>query len=99
MIGITEGDIMSLLGDFERIIILKTLVFDIDLNFLDLEDLEKIDMAAYDMQIDNFPQYDLEGMYNSQYDEIQDIYEDYKKFTLNEFTKIKREIENLIGGK
>ena len=43
MIGITEGDIMSLLGDFERIIILKTLIYDIDLNFLDLEDLEKIE--------------------------------------------------------
>lgn len=97
MIGITEGDIMSLLGDFERIIILKTLIYDIDLNFLDLEDLEKIDIEAYQLEIENFPQYDLEGMYNSQYDEIQEIFENYKKFVTMKYWRLKREIENLIG--
>ena len=88
---------MTLLGDFERIIILKTLIFDIDLNFLDLESLEKIDIEAYQLEIENFPKYDLEDMYNSQYDEIQEIYEVYKKFITTEYWRLKRKIENLIG--
>lgn len=86
-----------LLEDFERIIILKTLIFDIDLNFLDLESLEKIDIEAYQLEIENFPQYDLEGMYNSQYDEIEEIYKVYKKFITTEYWRLKRKIEKLIG--
>ena len=88
---------MTLLGDFERIIILKTLIFDIDLNFLDLESLEKIDIEAYQLEIENFPQYDLEDMYNSQYDKIKEIFENYKKFVTTEYWRLKRKIENLIG--
>ena len=88
---------MSLLGDFERIIILNTLLHDIDRNFLTKQDLEKIRDIGYDMEIKNFPKYDLDDLYN--YDNrIELVYEKYIEFGNDEYLKIKREIENLIGG-
>ncbi len=88
----------EILNDFERIIILKTLIYDIDLCFLDLEDLEKIDYEAYQLNIKNFPKHDLDNLYNSQFEDIENIFEEYKNFVINEYSRIKREIENLIGG-
>ena len=88
---------MTLLGDFERIVILKTKIFEVDRNFLSKADLEDIAYAAYEMEIDNFPKYDLEDLY---YDDnrIDLVYDNYKKFTLKEFEKLWNEISEKLGG-
>ena len=63
------------LVEFELIITLKAKIFDVNLNFLDKEDLEDIQDLAYDLGIEDYLTYfDLEPMYNSQYDEVKMIY-------------------------
>lgn len=42
---------MSKLGDFERIVILKTIIFNVDENYLSIEDLIKIENIANDLEI------------------------------------------------
>lgn len=68
---------MNLVNKFERIVILKTLIFDIDLNFLDESDLNKIAIYACDMEIDlNFKLYDK--LDYPKYDELREVYEEWR---------------------
>lgn len=68
---------MNLVNKFERIVILKTLIFDIDLNFLDESDLNKIATYACDMEIDlNFKLYDK--LDYPKYDELREVYEEWR---------------------
>lgn len=82
---------MYTLGDFERITILKTTFFNIDRNFLHLDDLKEIAYTAYELEVKNFPKYDLDDLY---YDDsrIDLVYNNYKKFILDEYEKIKNSL-------
>lgn len=79
------------INEFERLVILKTVVCDVDLNFLDIGDLEKIDEYAYDMEIE-LPEADLEGLYNFQFDEIKNIYNSWKDYIFKRYEEIKEEL-------
>lgn len=65
---------MTLLGDFERIVILKTEIFRVNSNLLSLEDLEQIQECEYDLNMDILTYYDLDNVYNSDYDKVDEIY-------------------------
>lgn len=73
---------MPALDLLENVIILRTIANDVDYNFIGVNDLEKIALEAEYLDI-ILPEYDLEGLYNSQYDDIVAIHKDYLK-TINE---------------
>ena len=88
----------ELLCEFEEIIVLKTLMNKIDLNFLSKEDLEyiaeyidengiSIDLEYVDM---------LESLYNSQYDEIEDIYYSWFESINKRYNEVKNGLLKLI---
>lgn len=88
----------ELLCEFEEIIVLKTLMNRIDLNFLSKEDLEyiaeyidengiSIDLEYVDM---------LESLYNSQYDEIEDIYYSWFESINKRYNEVKNGLLKLI---
>ena len=88
----------ELLCEFEEIIVLKTLMNKIDLNFLSKEDLEyiaeyidengiSIDLEYVDM---------LESLYNSQYDEIEDIYYSWFESVNKRYNEVKNGLLKLI---
>lgn len=88
----------ELLCEFEEIIVLKTLMNRIDLNFLSKEDLEyiaeyidengiSIDLEYVDM---------LESLYNSQYDEIEDIYYSWFENINKRYNEVKNGLLKLI---
>ena len=65
---------MTLLGDFERIVTIKALITDIDLNYLCKANLDKIIEIATDLEIPlNCLDYD-KIEYDSQYDLIEQVY-------------------------
>jgi len=81
-------DLDNLIGDFERIIILKTMICEVNQNFLSVDDLKHIAYNAYDMEVKDFPRYDLEELYNSDV-RVQKVYENYFKFVCKEYNRIK----------
>lgn len=87
---------MYTLGDYERIVTIKTLIFDINLNFLHLDDLKKIAETAYDLGIEKFPKYDLDDLC---YDDprIELVYKNYKKWVINEFECISNELNGKMN--
>ena len=85
----------QLINEFETIIILKTIVFDVNLNFLDLDDLNKIQYAAYDMDID-ITDYNLDDVYNSDYDKIESIYNIWREEVYEEYLRCKNGLLKLI---
>lgn len=63
----------DLLCEFESLIVLKTLMDSIDINFIGIGDLEEIDGYAKELDID-IKYVDLESMYNWEIDSILDVY-------------------------
>lgn len=88
----------ELLCEFEEIIVLKTLMDTIDLNFLTKEKLEEI--AEYidenDINIDLEYVDMLESLYNSQYDEIEDIYYSWFESVNKRYNEVKNGLLKLI---
>lgn len=64
--------------EFELIIILKTEIFRVNLNFLDKLDLQQIEEIAYDLGIESYlTYYDLKPLYNADYEKEQEIYKQW----------------------
>lgn len=63
----------DLLCKFESVIVLKTLMENIDLNFIGIGDLEEIALYAEELDIE-LEYIDLDDYYNSDYNNIIDIY-------------------------
>ena len=63
----------DLLCEFESLIVLKTPMDSIDINFIGIGDLEEIDGYAKELDID-IKYVDLESMYNWEIDSILDVY-------------------------
>lgn len=81
----------ELLNEFEIIIILKTIIFDIDLNFLDENDLNKIATYAEDMGVDlNYKLFDNLSYPN--YDEMYEVYDEWKNDVLYMFEDIRNSL-------
>lgn len=72
---------MPALDLLENVIILRTIAYGVNYNFIGVNDLEKIALEAEYLDI-ILPEYDLESLYNSQYDDIVAIHKDYLK-TIN----------------
>lgn len=68
----------NLLKDFELIVILKTEIFRVDLNFLSKNDLLVIEECALGLGLDEYLTYfDLESIYDFEYDEVKKIYKQW----------------------
>lgn len=76
------------LEKLERMLILRTIICEIDLNFLDVSDLEKILYTADELEIGLKP-YDVEGLYNSEYDKIKEIYTKWKNDIIERYQKMR----------
>lgn len=88
---------LRLLSDFERIIILKTLIFDIDLVFISKNNLEEIAYRADEMEIDlDFSSFDK--LDYPTYDELLKIYEEWKTDILEKYNTIKDDLLKKING-
>lgn len=88
----------EMLIDFELIIILKTEICRVNLNFLDKGDLEEIEEVMYDMGLEeHFTDYDLEGLYNSNYDKIEEIYEQWKDEVILLFDDIQSKLNGRLS--
>ena len=66
---INDNEPLKTLSEFERIIILKTILFDIDTRLLDEADLNRVANYAEDMEID----IDLEEYYKLNYPTVQEL--------------------------
>ena len=66
----------DLLCEFESLIILRTLMNKVDLNFIGIEDLKEINEYARELNID-IKYVDLESMYNWEIDSILDVYNEW----------------------
>lgn len=84
-----------LLKDFERVVELKSEIFRVDLNFLDLGDLETIQEYEADLGLEVLTYFDLEEVYNSDYDKIEGIYKQWCDEIFEETKRLKTIIDNL----
>ena len=66
----------DLLCEFESLIVLRTLMDSVDMNFIGIGDLEKINGYARELNID-IKYVNLESMYNWEIDSILDVYNEW----------------------
>lgn len=85
----------DLLCKFENIVVLKTIMDSIDLNFIGTEDLERIADDAENLGID-LNCIDLDNIYDSEYDLIEDIYTEWFDDVNTMYLDIKEELLKLI---
>lgn len=88
----------KMLIDFELIITLKEEIFRVDLNYLDKGDLENIDELAYDLGIEDYlTYYDLDDIYNSEYDKIKKIHNQWCIDIMTKFEKVRDELNGRLN--
>lgn len=80
----------DLLCEFESLIVLKTIMDSVDMNFIGIDDLEEIDGYAEELDID------LESMYNWETDSIIDVYNQWYENVNNRYLKAKNGLLRLI---
>ena len=86
------------IAELERITILKTEIVRIDLNFLDKENLEEIEEIAYDLEIEEYlTEFNIEDLYNSEYDKLCTIYKQWYNDILNAFENINNKINKRLN--
>ena len=81
----------DLLCEFESLIVLKTLMDSIDMNFIGIGDLEEIDGYAKELDID-IKYVDLESMYNWEIDSILDVYNEWYDNINNRYLEVKEQL-------
>ena len=79
---------MSKLEDFERIIILKTIIFDTNKNYLNIEALIKIENIANDLEIIKLKKRNNES--------IENIFECWKKQVYEKYSQLFDELSSII---
>lgn len=79
----------DLLCKFEDIIVLKTIMDSIDLNFIGVEDLKEIAEYAEELGINCI---NLEDIYNSKYNLITDIYYKWYENVNDKYLDIKNNL-------
>lgn len=85
----------DLLCEFESLVVLKTIMDSVDMNFIGIGDLEKIDGYAKELGIDT-KYVDLESMYNFEIDSILDVYNDWYENVNDRYLEVKNGLLNLI---
>lgn len=86
----------NLVSQFENLIALKAIMDNVDLNFIDTGDLENIANCAIDLGID-IEDYDIDDIYNSEYDRIYDIYIEWFDDINSMYLDVKNELLKIIG--
>ena len=85
----------NLLCEFENIIVMKTIMDNVDLNFIGVGDLEKIAEYAEELGIET-DYVNLDDIYNSEYDLITDIYYKWYENVNDKYLDIKNGLLKLI---
>ena len=78
----------DLLCEFESLIVLKTIMDSVDMNFIGIGDLEEIDGYAKELDIDT-KYVDLESMYNFEIDSILDVYNEWYENIYDRYLEVK----------
>ena len=81
----------DLFCEFESLIVLKTLMDSVDMNFIGIGDLEEIDGYAIELDID-IKYVDLESMYNWEIDSILDVYNEWYDNINNRYLEVKEQL-------
>ena len=81
----------DLLCEFESLIVLRTLMDSVDINFIGIGDLEEIDGYAKELNID-IKYVDLESMYNWEIDSILDVYDEWYDNINNRYLEVKEQL-------
>lgn len=88
----------KMLINFELIITLKREIFRVNLNYLDKGDLEGINELAYDLGIEEYlTYYDLDDIYNSEYDKIKEIYNQWCMDIMEIFEKVRNKLNERLN--
>lgn len=85
----------NLLCEFESLVVLKTIMDNVDLNFIGIGDLEEIDGYADELDID-IKYVDLDSMYNWETDSIIDVYNKWYENVNNRYLEVKNGLLKLI---
>ena len=85
----------DLLCEFESLIVLKTIMDSVDMNFIGIGDLEEIDEYARELDID-IKYVDLESMYNWEIDSILDVYNKWYENVNDRYLEVKNGLLKLI---
>lgn len=85
----------DLLCEFESLIVLKTIMDSVDMNFIGIGDLEEIDGYAKELDID-IKYVDLESMYNWEIDSIIDVYNKWYENVNDRYLEVKNGLLKLI---
>ena len=81
----------DLLCEFESLITLRTLMDSVDMNFIGIGDLEKINGYARELNIDiNYV--NLESMYNWEIDSILDVYNEWYDNINDRYLEVKKQL-------
>ena len=81
----------DLLCEFESLIVLRTLMDSVDMNFIGIGDLEEINGYARELNID-IKYVNLESMYNWEIDSILDVYNEWYDNINNRYLKVKNNL-------
>lgn len=81
----------DLLCEFESLIVLRTLMDSVDMNFIGIRDLEEIDGYAKELDID-IKYVDLESMYNWEIDSILDVYNEWYDNINDRYLEVKEQL-------
>ena len=85
----------DLLCKFEDIIVMKTIMDNVDLNFIGVGDLEEIAEYAKELGVE-IDCVNLDNIYNSEYDLITDIYYTWYENVNDKYLDIKNGLLKLI---
>ena len=80
-----------LLCEFESLIVLRTLMDSVDMNFIGIGDLEKINGYARELSID-IKYVNLESMYNWEIDSILDVYNEWYDNINDRYLEVKKQL-------
>ena len=81
----------DLLCEFESLIVLRTLMDSVDMNFIGIGDLEKINGYARELNID-IKYVKLESMYNWEIDSILDVYNEWYDNINDRYLEVKKQL-------
>ena len=81
----------DLLCEFESLIALRTLMDSVDMNFIGIGDLEKINGYARELNID-IKYVNLESMYNWEIDSILDVYNEWYDNINDRYLEVKKQL-------
>lgn len=86
------------LVEFELIVTLKGKIFGVNLNYLDTLDLAQIEELSVDLGISNYlTYYDLDDVYESNYNKIQCIYKQWCDDITSAYKNIAKKLNDRLN--